>query len=100
MNDWHDMDEELKEVQRLDETHVLDASNFNGLNRGNVGYDHRIMMPGADKELQESSIMTFEDKRIERAPIQRIVDINEDRVNSNSKIESVVITDCDWKYEK
>jgi hypothetical protein len=38
MNDWHDMDEELKEVQRLDETHVLDASNFNGLNRGNVRY--------------------------------------------------------------
>ena len=99
MNDWHDMDEELKEVQRLDETHVLDASNFNGLNRGNAGYDDH-MMPGADKELQESSVMTFEEDRVGRAPVQRIVDINEGGLHSNSKIVGVAITDFDWKYEK
>ena len=27
MNDWDDMDEEVKEAQRLDETRILDASN-------------------------------------------------------------------------
>ena len=107
MNDWHDMDEELKEVQRLDETHVLDSSNINA--HGQPARNRRFeedpdyLLPGAGKELQESSLMTFEDREVQPRQ-QRLIDAIAEQDGSGLRglgaVAEVKITDFDWKYEK
>ena len=121
MNDWDDMNEEVKMIQSpvasgLDETRILDSNNVHGRNmmpaaaRGGfhqIGAASDNLIDGADRELQESVVMSFGDNQTDQnhQPMRRQqqpefrIDINEVG-HAFSAIASVKITDFDWKYEK
>ena len=110
MNDWDDMNDE---IQRLDETRVLDASNIRGAAAGNqnalqqnLAMDQLPAIDAESKPLQESLVMTFGDQsRSQNENFQhQLVDINAAHPRAGlqnlSKLASVNITEFDWRYEK
>lgn len=107
MNDWDDMNNEINQVQRLDETQQLDSSNIQGVrNLAGRGFNTGLAGPSdnlfldQDKDLQESVVMSFNERAGASAMISHKIDINHAGLQTLSRVASVDITDFDWKYEK